>query len=156
MTDVACGKLRYRCLENANRLFATCGLTNLCVLRHRFRTVQIKSPCAEQALFTEKCVVGRDGDLPADDLVLIRLVEPLVSITAVMTTELAKLTKRVIDDVRTKSTSRQLVTDPCVGPITALAFRATIDRPDRFRKSRYADVHLGLTPRRCKSGETDV
>lgn len=32
-------KLRYRGLEkNANRLFATCGLTNLHILRHRFRT----------------------------------------------------------------------------------------------------------------------
>jgi IS5 family transposase len=32
-------KIRYRGLEkNANRLFATFGLTNLYVLRHRFRT----------------------------------------------------------------------------------------------------------------------
>ncbi len=32
-------KVRYRSLEkNANRLFATCGLTNLYILRHRFRT----------------------------------------------------------------------------------------------------------------------
>ena len=30
-------KVRYRGLEkNANRLFATCGLTNLYVVRHRF------------------------------------------------------------------------------------------------------------------------
>jgi IS5 family transposase len=32
-------KVRYRGLEkNANRLFATCGLTNLYIVRHRFRT----------------------------------------------------------------------------------------------------------------------
>jgi IS5 family transposase len=32
-------KMRYRGLEkNANRLFATCGLTNLNILRHQFRT----------------------------------------------------------------------------------------------------------------------
>ena len=32
-------KLRYRDLEkNANRLFATCGLTNLYILQHRFQT----------------------------------------------------------------------------------------------------------------------
>jgi IS5 family transposase len=32
-------EVRYRGLEkNANRLFATCGLINLYILRHRFRT----------------------------------------------------------------------------------------------------------------------
>jgi transposase len=45
---------------------------------------------------------------------------------------------------------------PGVGPITALAFRATIDRPDRFRRSRDVGAHLGLTPARYQSGETDI
>jgi transposase len=45
---------------------------------------------------------------------------------------------------------------PGVGPITALAFRATIDRPDRFRRSRDVGAHLGLTPTRYQSGETDI
>jgi transposase len=35
---------------------------------------------------------------------------------------------------------------PGVGPITALAFWATIDRPDRFRRLRDVGAHLGLTP----------
>jgi transposase len=34
--------------------------------------------------------------------------------------------------------------------------RATIDRPERFRKSRDVGAHLGLTPRRYQSGETDM
>jgi transposase len=42
------------------------------------------------------------------------------------------------------------------GPITALAFRATIDRPERFRRSPNVGAHLGLTPGRYQSGETDV
>lgn len=45
---------------------------------------------------------------------------------------------------------------PGVGPITALAFRATIDRPDRFSRSRNVGAHLGLTPTRYQSGETDI
>src|ERR1700746_915474 len=52
--------------------------------------------------------------------------------------------------------SPSLSTNPGVGPITALTFRATIDRPDRFRRSRQVGAHLGLTPRRYQSGETDV
>ena len=45
---------------------------------------------------------------------------------------------------------------PGVGPLTALAFRATIDQPERFRSSRDVGAHLGLTPKRYQSGETDV
>jgi transposase len=49
-----------------------------------------------------------------------------------------------------------LMSAPGVGPITALAFRATIDRPDRFQHSRDVGAHLGLTPARYQSGETDI
>src|ERR1700746_4168490 len=52
--------------------------------------------------------------------------------------------------------SPSLSTNPGVGPITALTFRATIDRPDRFRRSRQVGAHLGLTPARYQSGETDI
>jgi transposase len=45
---------------------------------------------------------------------------------------------------------------PGVGPLTALAFRATIDRPGRFRRSRDVGAPLGLTPERYQSRETDV
>jgi transposase len=45
---------------------------------------------------------------------------------------------------------------PGVGPLTALAFRATIDRPERFRRSRNVGAHRGLTPKRYQSGTTDV
>ena len=71
-----------------------------------------------------------------------------------MTDEVARLTKRVLDEVRVEPTCRHLMTVPGVGPLTALAFRATVDRPDRFRRSRDVGAHLGLTPRRYQSGET--
>lgn len=45
---------------------------------------------------------------------------------------------------------------PGVGPITALVYCATIDRPDRFASSRAVGAHLGLTPARYQSGETDI
>src|SRR3954449_2543537 len=73
-----------------------------------------------------------------------------------MTREVERLTKRVLDEVRVETTCRRLMTVPGVGPLTALAFRATIDQPDRFRKSRDVGAHLGLTPQRYQFGETDV
>ena len=99
---------------------------------------------------------ARVRELAADDPVLLSLAESLLSVIAVMTREAERLTKQVIDEVRVEPTCRRLMTVPGVGPLTALAFRATIDQPGRFRKSRDVGAHLGLTPRRYQSGETDV
>jgi transposase len=95
-------------------------------------------------------------ELVTDDPVLSALARSLLSVIAVMTQEIERLTKRVLDEVRIEPTCRRLMTVQGVGPFTALAFRATIDRPDRFRRSRDVGAHLGLTPRRYQSGETDV
>ena len=46
-----------------------------------------------------------------------------------------------------------LMTTPGVGAITTLTFRAAVDDPRRFRRSRTVADHLGLTPRRYQSGE---
>ena len=93
-------------------------------------------------------------ELVVDDPVLAALTRSLLSVIAVITEEIDRLTKRVLDEVRIER--RRLMTVQGVGPFTALAFRATIDRPDRFRRSRDVGAHLGLTPRRYQSGETDV
>ncbi len=50
---------------------------------------------------------------------------------------------------------KRLMTIPGVGTLTALAFKAEIDDPTRFRKSRDVGVHIGLTPRKYASGEID-
>ena len=92
-----------------------------------------------------------EGDAP-----VMKLVEPLLAILSTMLDQLARLTKQVQDIVRQEAVCRRLMSVPGVGPITALAFRATIDRPDRFRRSRDVGAHLGLTPARYQSGETDI
>ncbi len=50
---------------------------------------------------------------------------------------------------------RLLMTAPGVGPVTALAYLATIDDPRRFPKSRAVGAYVGLTSRRFQSGEMD-
>lgn len=42
-----------------------------------------------------------------------------------------------------------------VGLITTLAFILTLESPDRFDKSRAVGPHLGLTPRKDQSGDSD-
>jgi transposase len=99
---------------------------------------------------------ARVRELAGDDPVLAGLSESLLSVIEIMNQEVDRLTKRVLDEVKVEPTCRHLMTVPGVGPLTALAFRATIDQPGRFRKSRDVGAHLGLTPRRYQSGETDL
>lgn len=105
---------------------------------------------------SRKNFAARVRELVVDNQILAALAELLLSVIEVMTREVERLTKRVLDEVRREATCRRLMTVPGVGPLTALAFRATIDQPDRFRKSRAVGAHLGLTPRRYQSGETDI
>ena len=53
------------------------------------------------------------------------------------------------------SACRLLMTAPGVGPVTALAFTATIGDAERFAKSRAVGAYVGLTSRRWQSGEMD-
>ncbi|QND62165.1 IS110 family transposase [Mesorhizobium huakuii] len=99
---------------------------------------------------------SRVRELAGTDPVVMPLVEPLLTILATMLGEFARLTKQVLGLVRQEEVCRRLMSVPGVGPITALAFRATIDQPDRFRRSRDVGAHLGLTPARYQSGETDI
>lgn len=57
--------------------------------------------------------------------------------------------------VRASDACRRLMTIPGVGQLTALAFAAAVDDPERFRRSRDVGPYLGLVPRRYQSGEVD-
>ena len=56
---------------------------------------------------------------------------------------------------RQDEVTRRLMTIPGVGPVTSLAFKATIDDTGRFATSKALGAHLGLTPRVYQSGEID-
>jgi transposase len=99
---------------------------------------------------------GRVRELAENDPEIRPLVEPLLAVLATMLAQLDQLSRQVLVIVRGEAVCRRLMSVPGVGLITALAFRATIDRPERFRRSRDVGAHLGLTPARYQSGETDI
>ncbi len=47
------------------------------------------------------------------------------------------------------------MTTPGVGPVVALTYRATVDVPARFRKSKSVGAVFGLTCSKYQSGEID-
>lgn len=113
------------------------------VVRAVLREAGIKLGTPSQADFLE-----RVREFAGGDATVTPLVEPLLAILATMLREFTHLTKRVLDITRKEETCRRLMSVPGVGPISAFAFRATFDRPDRFKRSRDVGAHLGLTPAR--------
>jgi transposase len=69
--------------------------------------------------------------------------------------EFARLHRLVLEAVRRDEICRRFTTQPGVGPITALAFRTAVEKPERFAKSKTVGAHFGLTPRKYNSGQID-
>jgi transposase len=83
------------------------------------------------------------------------IVTPLLAVRRALREQFALLHKMVLDRIRSDRLCRRLMGVPGVGPITALTYRATVDQPQRFVHSRAVGAHVGLTPKRYQSGETD-
>ena len=142
---------RWRSLLVARRTVLNEMRTIENVVRAILREAGIKLGTPSRAAFAD-----RVGELAGDEPAVMALVAPLLRVLTTMRHELAHLTRQVLEIVRKEETCRRLMSTPGVGPITALAFRATIDRPDRFGRSRDVGAHLGLTPARYQSGDTDI
>ncbi len=82
-------------------------------------------------------------------------IEPLLSSVEALKRAIARLDEAVMARAKAAPACRVLMSVPGVGPVTALAFAATIDDPSRFAKSRTVGAYLGLTTRRYQSGEMD-
>ena len=83
------------------------------------------------------------------------MIEPLLASAEASRTQIKRLDEAVALAARTLPDCRLLMTVPGVGPVTALAFAATIDDAGRFAKSRAVGAYFGLTSRRNQSGEMD-
>ena len=83
------------------------------------------------------------------------LVEPLLIVRRVVREQLGILHRRLLAVVRNDDVCRRLMTVPGVGPVVALTYRATVDVPARFRKSKAVGAVFGLTPSKYQSGEID-
>jgi transposase len=80
---------------------------------------------------------------------LVVAIRPLLEARSAVEQQVSELDRRVMKLARHDAQVRRFMTVPGVGPITALAFKATIDDPARFAR------YVGLTSRRHASGEVD-
>jgi len=98
----------------------------------------------KQALRASEAIAGLSAAMEG----LIAARAAVLSAVAAIDADIKKMTKA-------STTCRRLMTIPGVGHLTALAFTAVVDDPDRFRRSRDLGAYLGLVPRRFQSGEVD-
>jgi len=101
-------------------------------------------------------LAARIRELAAGHPMLERIVEPLLTARETMWHEFAKLHREVLVIVKADQVCRRLMTVPGVGAVISLTYRAAVDDPGRFAKSKSVGAFFGLTPKRYQSGETDV
>jgi len=81
---------------------------------------------------------------------------PLLDARLVLYQAFRELENRTRHMAHADPVCRRLMTAPGVGFITALTYKAGVDDPYRFKRSRTVAAHFGLTPRRFQSGEIDI
>src|SRR3974377_1975084 len=83
------------------------------------------------------------------------LVEPLLIVRRVLRGKIGVLHRRLLSVVWNDGVCRRLRESHGVGPVVALTYRATVDVPARFRKSKSVGAVFGLTSAKYQSGEID-
>lgn len=97
----------------------------------------------------------RIRELVSGDEILEAYILPMLEVREHLVRQSAKLEKLILAVVREDDVCRRLMTIPGVGPLTSLAFKTYVDRPERFQHSRAVGAAIGLTPRKYASGEID-
>lgn len=91
-----------------------------------------------------------------DDALLYGCVNALLEALGAIEAQIAALDKRVRTVNQQCKPCWHMMSVPCVGPVTALAFVAAVEDPGRFKRCRDIGPYLGLTPGRYQSGERDI
>jgi transposase len=119
----------------------------LSVIRALLRREGIRVPSGGAAAFGRRLAAVT---LPPAQQVLIA---PLVALLAPLNAAIAAADARVARRLTVDPVARRLATTPGVGPVTAVAFVATLDDGRRFARPGQVAAYLGLVPREHSSGE---
>jgi transposase len=91
----------------------------------------------------------------AADPLLIEALDPLLDARGHLYRAFLDIDRRVKALAQADPICQLLMSAPGIGYIAALTFKAAVDDPKRFRRSKTVAAHFGLTPRRYQSGERD-
>jgi len=137
------------------------------LLISRSKLVEVRTKLSNQLrgiLKTFGLVVGKTSgrafekrvrELTAGDIALESVIDSLLSVWRCTCEQVQALDRQILAHARADEVCRRLMTAPGIGPVIALAYKAVIDDPGRFKNSSSVGAYLGLTPRRYQSGEVD-
>ena len=132
--------VRQKCIDLANEI------------RGLFRVFGLRLPSrVEQRAFDGmvRPIIEADPDLS-------RVLLPLLDARAALYQTYQEPDRRVNQAASRDAICLRFMEIPGVGSIAALTFRAAVDDPSRFLRSRTVAAHFGQTPRRFQSGEKDI
>jgi len=120
-------------------------------VRGTLKAFGIKIGEVSRGKFEARALEVIEGALP----LLKDLVHGMLAVRRMLWAEYSRLHNMLVRIVRHDPICRRFTTVPGVGPVTALAFKAAVDDPTRFKRSRTVGAHFGLTPKRFQSGSVD-
>lgn len=112
-------------------------------LRGLMRNFGLKVGAVTRSQFKE-----RIGALLQQSPHLALTITPLLAVRRVLHEQYQLLDRAMKKLAADDGICRLLMTAPGVGPLVVLTFRAGVDEPARFARSRAVPVHFGLTPAR--------
>lgn len=121
-------------------------------IRGVLRTFGLKVGKVGRAGFEERVNELLDGN----DQATTSFITTMLTVRRGIMDGFAALHNLLIEIVKNDPICRRFMTVPGVGPITALSFRAGVDDPLRFSKSRTVGAHFGLTPKVHQSGTIEI
>jgi transposase len=97
--------------------------------------------------------VARVNNLPLSPPLAARIA-PVLELLTPLNAQIDTLDAQVAIRAREDERTARLMTAPGVGPVTAVAFVATVDRIVRFQDAHQLESYIGLVPREWSSSET--
>src|SRR5437879_6126003 len=97
---------------------------------------------------TELKFAGRIEELVAGHPHLQVVAKALLAVRAVLRSEFAAFQKQTRKMAQSDARTRLLMSTPAVGPIVALTYASAIDDPARFKSSKQAGAHSGVTQKK--------
>ncbi|GAC1432342.1 MAG: IS110 family transposase [Acidobacteriaceae bacterium] len=141
---------RVRLILAARGRFVTMRTALYNQIRGLVKTFGIVLPPGKGGTFVREV----EAQMPSDPMVQ-TVIGSLLSAWKTITAELKRLDGEIEKVARGSSVHQNLMTVPGVGIVTAAAYVATVDCPERFSRAKDVGAYLGLTPRRYQSGEVD-
>jgi transposase len=94
---------------------------------------------------TARSFDGRVRELVEGHPTLLAIADALLLARTTLVEQLGKLQKRLVSLARDDTRARLLMSTPGVGVLVALTYVAAIDDPARFRSSKAAGAHFGVS-----------